>query len=177
MAARGFPTPLAAPAQTSNQIGSLGKQVAAQRQPPAAAAEDAITPVRPPAAKPALDLQKPTNGSTEGGGGSGGGAGGETPSSTLKSSMPDGDLSVSGDIDGITNSLTSTLKSKASNLLKTGADTLGVDSEAVMGAANVALDGIPIIGEIVGIGTMIAGLARDIGDKGNGMTTAGSYIA
>ena len=74
-----------------------------------------------------------------------------------------------------------------------------------MGAANVALDGIPIVGEIFGIGTMIAGLARDLGDKGNvnkkaaeastsvlssargavdtanvgstGATTAGSYIA
>ena len=105
----------------------------------------------------------------------------------------------------MTNSLTDQIKQKGRTILQDGADSLGVDTDAVMGAANVALDGIPIIGEIFGIGTMIAGLARDIGDKGNvdrkaaqaqdsslssargavdtgnvastGATTAGSYIA
>ena len=108
-------------------------------------------------------------------------------------------------MDGIANSLTSQIKQKGSQMLRDGADSLSIDSDAVMGAANVALDGIPIIGEIFGIGTMIAGLARDVGDKGNvdkkaaqasssqlssargavdtanvastGSTSAGSYIA
>ena len=108
-------------------------------------------------------------------------------------------------MDGITDSITSQIKSKGSQILGDAANSLGVDTDAVMGAANVALDGIPIVGEIFGIGTMIAGLVRDIADKGNvnrkaeeasssvvssargavdtgnvastGATTAGSYIA
>ena len=135
-------------------------------------AQDAVSkaPLQPPPpAKPALGTKTTTqtNGSTEGGGGSGGGSGGEVPSSSIKTSLPDGSLPDSGDIDGITSSITNTIKQKGSQILKDGADSLGVDTDAIMGAANTALDGIPIVGEIFGIGTMIAGLARDLGDKGN----------
>ena len=201
---------------TDTRISGLADQVAGKARATSSAAEDALSQIksttskfgfsldRPPAATPALGT-KPPNGSTEGGGGSGGGSAGNQPSTNLKDSLPDGDIKASGDMDGITNSITSQIKQKGSKILQDGADSLGVDTDAVMGAANVALDGIPILGEIFGIGTMIAGLARDIGDKGNvdrkaataqdsslssargavdtgnvastGATTAGSYIA
>lgn len=201
---------LLASQSTDTRLSSLiRQQVAKGKQRASQLVDDNLG--RPPPATPALGT-KPIapsgaqpNGSTEGGGGSGGGSSGNQPSTNLKDTLPDGDIKVSGDMDGIANSLTDQIKQKGSQFLKDGADSLGVDTDAVMGAANVALDGIPIIGEIFGIGTMIAGLARDIGDKGNvdkkaaeasdstlssargavdtgnvastGATTAGSYIA
>ena len=189
---------------TDTRVSGLAQQVVEKAKAGTAVGDDANL-VRPPPATPKIQKPSQPNGSTEGGGGSGGGSGGDQPSSSLKDSLPDGDIKVSGDMDGITNSLTSQIKQKGSQFLKDGADSLGVDTDAVMGAANVALDGIPIVGEIFGIGTMIAGLARDLGDKGNvnkkaaeastsvlssargavdtanvgstGATTAGSYIA
>ena len=217
-AKRGLPiSQLQASQSTDTRISSLADQVASKagKAPLAVQTEDALSNIkstttpfgfnldRPPPARPALGTQP--NGSTEGGGGSGGGSAGGQPSANLKDSLPDGDSSISGNMDGIADSITSQIKQKGSQILKDGADSLGIDSDAVMGAANVALDGIPIIGEIFGIGTMIAGLAREVGDKGNvdrkaeqasdsspssargavdtanvastGATTAGSYIA
>tara|TARA_R110001592_G_scaffold2156_3_gene13180 strand:+ start:332 stop:1579 length:1248 start_codon:yes stop_codon:yes gene_type:complete len=214
-AKRGLPlSQVQASQSTDTQISSLADQVASKagKAPLGVQTEDALSNIKSTTTpfgfnldRPPPALGKPINGSTEGGGGSGGGSGGNAPSANLKDNLPDGDSSVSGNMDGISDSITSQIKQKGSQILKDGADSLGVDSDAVMGAANVALDGIPIIGEIFGIGTMIAGLARDIGDKGKintkaeqaadstpssargavdtanvastGATTAGSYIA
>ena len=195
---------LLASQSTDTRLSSLiQQQVAKGKQRASQLVDDNLG--RPPPATPKIQKPSQPNGSTEGGGGSGGGSGGDQPSSSLKDTITDGDSSISGKIDGITDSITSQIKSKGTQILKDGAESLGVDTDAVMGAANVALDGIPIVGEIFGIGTMIAGLARDLGDKGNvnkkaaeastsvlssargavdtanvgstGATTAGSYIA
>lgn len=204
-AKRGLPlSQLQASQSTDTKISSLANQVvsraSASQIPPPATPALGTKPI-PPQAKQSTQ----PNGSTEGGGGSGSGSSGNQPSTQLNDSLPNGDLKTSGDMDGITDSITSQIKSKGSQILGDAANSLGVDTDAVMGAANVALDGIPIVGEIFGIGTMIAGLVRDIADKGNvnrkaeeasssvvssargavdtgnvastGATTAGSYIA
>jgi len=105
------------------------------------------------------------SGSTEGGGGGGNGAQGEKPATTTKDAINDGDADISADMDGIGDTITSQLKSGVKAAGKAAADSLGVDTDVIMGSANAALDGIPIVGEIFGIGTMIAGLVRDIGGK------------
>ena len=205
-AKRGLPlSQLQASQSTDTRISSLADQVATKAGGGSAGAGAGadLQLVRPPAAKPALDI-KP-NGSTEGGGGSGGGSAGNQPSTNLKDSLPDGDVEGSADLDGLSDTIGSRVMGAGKKVLSDAADSLGVDAEGVMGAANAALDGVPIIGEIFGIGTMIAGLVREVGGKGaeerkadqasdstlssargavdtanvasTGATTAGSYIA
>jgi len=55
---------------------------------------------------------------------------------------------------------------------------LGADAEgSVMGAVNATLDSIPIIGEVIGIGTMIGGLIHGLHKKGEEAREAGAQTA
>ncbi len=162
-----------APAQADPAAQDSGQNISSMAEDAAnrakslgggAAEEDIIGNVKSTTTKFGFNLDRP-QASTTGGGGSGAGGAGDAPSSSVNP-IKDVSNDVSSNVDGIADSVESGVKTAAKNVGRTVADTLGVDGDAVMGAANVALDGIPIVGEIFGIGTMIAGLVKDIAGKG-----------
>tara|TARA_R110000823_G_scaffold18197_8_gene56989 strand:- start:8301 stop:9593 length:1293 start_codon:yes stop_codon:yes gene_type:complete len=150
---------------SGKNISSLADDVSAQAR---AGADDLLSNIKSSTTKFGFNLGKPS-GSTAGGGGGGGGAAGDSPATNLTDTLSDlkaGSNNISSQVDGIGDSLVNGLKSQGKKMLSGVADNLGVDTDAVMGSANLALDGVPIVGEIFGIGTMIAGLVKDIAGKG-----------
>ena len=67
--------------------------------------------------------------------------------------------------------------SRVASGVRSIATNLGADADgAVMGAVNATLDSIPIIGEMVGIGTMIGGLIHGLHKKGLAAKDAGAQV-
>jgi hypothetical protein len=67
--------------------------------------------------------------------------------------------------------------SRVASGIRRVAGAVGADEGAVMGAVNTTLDSIPIIGELVGIGTLVGGLIHGLHKKGEDAREAGAQTA
>ena len=67
--------------------------------------------------------------------------------------------------------------SRVASGIRRVAGAVGADEGAVMGAVNTTLDSIPIIGELVGIGTLVGGLIHGLHKKGEDAREAGAQGA
>ena len=117
--------------------------------------------------------------------GGGRGAASQTPSSTAPRSGGDGagggaapNESTLAENAGDLGDSAGTIGSRVAGGIRSLASGVGVEADgAVMGAVNATLDSIPIIGELVGIGTLVGGLIHGLHKGGLDKKESGAQSA